>query len=234
MYCRNCGSNWPRSCALIARSTRGSALIGPGPISRRGAGLICSAMGMVLQPVARDVDAARDPHFAFPARITQKALQRSEASRPADEAAMQADRHHAPALGMKNVERVLQVIEELLAGIEALRRREAHVVGVERIWNHELRLAIAKVVPRQIVVVVVGVVHEAAILDHQAPGVGAGAPGVPAERPLAGQAPLDLDRALHVLALGFDGHVLVVYPAPAVVRDLVAGFHERFYSSGVS
>src|SRR5438034_35 len=84
---------------------------------QRGAGLICSAMGMVLQPMARDVDAARDPHFALPARITQKALQRREAPGPADEAAMQADRHHAPALGMQNVQRVLQVVEELLAGI---------------------------------------------------------------------------------------------------------------------
>ena len=30
------GSYWPTSCADIARSTRGSALIGPGPISSRG------------------------------------------------------------------------------------------------------------------------------------------------------------------------------------------------------
>src|SRR5438128_3029748 len=158
MYWRNCGSNWPRSCALIARSTRGSALIGPGPINSRGAGLICSTMRMMFQPVAGDVDAACDPDFAFPARIAQKAFQRREAPRPADEAAVQPDRHHAPALGMKNVQRVLQVIEELLAGIETLRRREAHVVGVERIRNHELRLAIANVVPRQIVVVVVRVI----------------------------------------------------------------------------
>ena len=34
------GSYWPTSWADIARSTRGSALIGPGPISRRGGGSI--------------------------------------------------------------------------------------------------------------------------------------------------------------------------------------------------
>ena len=39
---RNCGSNWPNNCDDMALSTRGSALIGPGPISRRGAGLSSS------------------------------------------------------------------------------------------------------------------------------------------------------------------------------------------------
>ena len=36
---RNCGSNCPSNCDDMARSTRGSALIGPGPIRRRGNGL---------------------------------------------------------------------------------------------------------------------------------------------------------------------------------------------------
>ena len=34
------GSYWPTSGADIARSTRGSAVIGPGPISSRGGGSI--------------------------------------------------------------------------------------------------------------------------------------------------------------------------------------------------
>ena len=40
MYVVITGSNWPTSGADIARSTRGSALIGPGPISNRGGGSI--------------------------------------------------------------------------------------------------------------------------------------------------------------------------------------------------
>ncbi len=35
------GSNWPSSEADMARSTRGSALMGPGPMSSRGGGAIC-------------------------------------------------------------------------------------------------------------------------------------------------------------------------------------------------
>ena len=39
---RNCGSNCPSNCVDIALSTRGSALMGPGPISRRGPGFSSS------------------------------------------------------------------------------------------------------------------------------------------------------------------------------------------------
>src|SRR5215208_6745910 len=115
MYWRNCGSNWPRSCALIARSTRGSALIGPGPISRRGAGFRSSSMGMMLEPVAGDVDAAGDPHFGFPARVFEKALERSQTPGPPDQAAVQPHRHHAAAFGMEDVEAVLEIAVELIA-----------------------------------------------------------------------------------------------------------------------
>src|SRR5688572_29612284 len=94
MYCRNCGSNWPSSWALIARSTRGSALIGPGPISSLGAGLMGSAMRMLLQPVLGDIDAAREPHL-LAAHVFQEALERSEPPGPAHEPAVQAHRHHA-------------------------------------------------------------------------------------------------------------------------------------------
>src|SRR3954463_5460435 len=120
MYSRNCGSNCPRSWALIARSTRGSALIGPGPISSRGAGLrspIASLlMGMMLQPMARDVDAPGDPDF-LAAHVLEKALERGEAPRPADDSAVEADRHHsrhAVAFVVEDIEGVLEVGEELV------------------------------------------------------------------------------------------------------------------------
>jgi hypothetical protein len=56
---RNCGSNCPSNCVDIALSTRGSALMGPGPISKRGAGfssskaLWASASGESLGNMAR-------------------------------------------------------------------------------------------------------------------------------------------------------------------------------------
>src|SRR4026209_2846720 len=203
MYSRNCGSNWPRSWALIARSTRGSALIGPGPISSRGAGLISrvngSFMGMVLQPVARDVDAACDPDL-LAAHGLEKTLERCKAPRAAGEPAMQAHRHHARrtvAFVVEHVECVLEIGVELVAGIEALGGGQAHGVSVQGVGYDELRFAVALVVPGEIVAVVVGVVDEAAVLHHQLARIRAGAPGVPAERPLAGEPAMDLDRALH-------------------------------------
>src|SRR6185295_5294721 len=184
MYSRNCGSNWPRSWALIARSTRGSALIGPGPISNLGAGLMSSSIGMVLQPVAGDVDAPREPHF-LAAHVLEEAPERREPPRPPGEAAMQADRHHARqavAFVVEDVEGVLEIGEELIARVEALRRGEAHVVRVQGVGHDELWRGVlpevARVVPGQVVDVVVGVVDEAAVLHHQLARVGAGAPRI--------------------------------------------------------
>ncbi len=91
------------------------------------------------------------------------------------------------ALGIQDVERVAQVGEELLAGIEALRRREPHVVGVERVRNDEVRTGDAvrggdHGPERQVVAVVIGIVQKAAVLDDEAPRVRAVATGVPADR----------------------------------------------------
>ena len=86
----------------------------------------------------------------------------------------------------------------------------------------------------QIVGVGIGIVEEAALLDHQAPGIGAVAAGVPADRAAAG-GPLDrLDRALEMRPLLGLGHVLVVDPAPAVARDLEAGLDHRPAAAGVA
>src|SRR5262245_64622860 len=126
MYARNCGSNWPSSGAAIACSTRGWALMGPEPISSRSGGCRSSnssAMRMVLEPVPRDVDAARDPDF-LASHVPQKPVQRREAAGTADEPAVQADRHHAPAFGVENIECILQIRKKIVAGIETLRRSE--------------------------------------------------------------------------------------------------------------
>src|SRR6266850_5111624 len=184
-------------------------------------------IGMLFQPVSRDLDATRQPDLGLFRRVFQEALERREPPGSADDPAMQSHRHHArrvSAFFVKNVEAVLQVGVELLARIEALGRSEAHVVRIQSIRDDELRLAVARIVEREFVAVVVGVVYEAAVLDHQRPGVRAGAPRIPSERPLAGEAPMNIDRAPHVPALRLDRHVLVVDPAPAMARDLVARF----------
>ena len=46
------------------------------------------------------------------------------------------------AFAIEHVERILQVIEELRAGVEALRGGEAHVVAVERVRHDEMRHAL--------------------------------------------------------------------------------------------
>src|SRR5881394_1637889 len=128
MYSRNLGSNWPSSGFAIAASTRGWALIGPGPISSRGGGSRSSnssTMRVVLQPVARDVDATGDPHF-LRFHMTNEFFQGGKTAWPAREPAVQPDRHHAAAFGVEHVEGILEVVEELLSGIEALRGGEAH------------------------------------------------------------------------------------------------------------
>ena len=46
-------------------------------------------------PVPRDVDAARDPHLVVPLDVVEEARAApASASRPADQPAVQADRHH--------------------------------------------------------------------------------------------------------------------------------------------
>ncbi|MNN09878.1 hypothetical protein D3C81_1227840 [compost metagenome] len=159
---------------------------------------------------------------------------------------MHADRQHlgpvlalGVALGIEHVERVLQVLEELVARVEALRRGEAHVVRVERVRHHQMRLLLAAgdfhLGPEgQVVTVVVGVVQQAAVLHHQPARVGAVPAGVPAERHFAGQFLDDLHADAHVLALGGFVDVLVVNPAPAVAGDFVAQLDERARQLGMA
>ena len=95
---------------------------------------------MRRDPMARDVDAPRDPDLVVPPHVVEEARERSDAPGAADQAAMQSDRQHLRrieslrvAFGVQHVERILEVCVELLAAVEALRGDEAHVVGVQRI-----------------------------------------------------------------------------------------------------
>ena len=82
-------------------------------------------------PVPDDVDAARDPYPLMPGSAIEKPFERRGAAGSSGKAAMQAHRHHAwaaLALAVEHVETVLQIGEELITGIEPLRRGKAHIV----------------------------------------------------------------------------------------------------------
>ena len=70
-------------------------------------------------PVARDVDAARDPDPVVPLDVVQETLQRGDAARAPKLPAMHADAHHLGAVqagrvafGVQRVGAVLEVLEE--------------------------------------------------------------------------------------------------------------------------
>ncbi len=169
-------------------------------------------------------------------------MQRDDAPGASEQAAVHADAHHARCLrafGPQRIEAVAQVDEEVLAGGEALRQREAHVVAIERVGHDQVRhggavAALDACPERQVVAVVVAVVLEAADVAQQPPRVGAVAPGVPAGRRLAGERSDRLDAGQHVSVLRGFVDLLVVDPAPAVARDLVARFDERARDLGVA
>ena len=81
---------------------------------------------MLRVPVAGDVDAAGDPDLFVVEDIVDEAGEGSGAARAADQAAVQADVQHLRLAGLaftiKDVEGILQIGEELIAGIEPLRR----------------------------------------------------------------------------------------------------------------
>ena len=138
---------------------------------------------------------------------------------------MQPDRHHLRrgfSFAVEHVERILQVVEESLARREPRRDRELHVVVVERVRDDEMRLPADPRPVRQVVVVCVGVVQEAALLDDQPPRVDRRRiAAVPPVRARPG-GPLDrLDGAPHLRALLVLGHVLEADPPPAVRAGLV-------------
>ena len=163
--------------------------------------------------MAGDVDAARQPHFLMRLDVVNEPLQRRGAARAADQPAMQADIHHArpprATLFVVRVERIPEIGEELVAGIEALRRRETHVVGVQRVGNDQLRpdlVAVAVMVQPigQFVVIGVGHIVEAAFLGGKPHRVGGTAPGIPAGRPLASHLGMQSDRLLQIAPLVLD------------------------------
>src|SRR5271166_4681735 len=111
------------------------------PISTDRPGARCERFVLAV-PMPRDIDPACNPDIvAFP-DIIEKTNERAGAARSSHQTAMQPDRHHLGrpfSLGVQHVQCVLEIGEELTTVAEPLRVDESHVIGVERVWNNEMR-----------------------------------------------------------------------------------------------
>src|SRR5882724_1798985 len=86
----------------------------------------------------------------------------------------------------------------------------------------------------QIIVVRVGIVEEAALLDDEFPRVRAHLPAIPAEGPRTGRLLDGADGAFDRLAFLVPGHFIVVAPAIAMARHLVASAHQLRRHRGIA
>src|SRR5713226_1050296 len=178
-------------------------------------------------PVFGDVDAPREPHALVASDVVQRAL---EAGRPRgmpDEPQMQPERHHLGlrlALAVEHVEAVLHEREVVVGGEQAT-AAELRIVGREAVRHDQVRVLVHAHPVRQLVVVGIRVVEEAALFDEEAPRVHAGpVPAIPAHRPRADGLLHGLDGHLDVLALFVFGELVVLDPPPAVRTDVEPGF----------
>src|SRR5262249_49618244 len=126
-------------------------------------------------PVPGDVDAPGDPDSVEAPDVVEETPKAREPSRLPDETAVEADAHHLGHAGLplrvEAIEAVLEVLEELFAIGKARGGHEPHVVGRERVRDDELRFAVVLAPVRQVVVVGVGDVFEAAFLGNEVDGV---------------------------------------------------------------
>ncbi len=164
----------------------------------------------------RDVEACSNPDVVVTGKHVEEPGHRGRPSGPPCEAAVQADRHHAPALRVQDAERILEIAIELLAGIEPLRSGKAHVIDVQRVGNHQLRRLERRVPVREIVGIAVCAVGEPALFRNQAMGVWTAAAEIPAVRPLPGHPLVDFERLLQVRAFRVLVDMLVIDPPVTV------------------
>ena len=158
--------------------------------------------------------------------MVEELLEAGDPRGSADDAQMQADRQHARcacAFRVQPVEGGDAVAREILREGEAAAVEEAHVVGVERIGQDDMGMPANLDDIGQIVVVGVGIVEEAAMLDEQRTGAFArrGA-GVEADRRRAGGGAERCHRTGDRRSLGGLVHVDMALPAPAMGRDLMS------------
>ena len=115
----------------------------------------------------------------------------------------------------------------MVAGVETLRHRKAHVVRIERIGNDEMRSLRPCDPVRQVVRIGIRIIEEAALLHHEVARVLRAAPEIPAERARTGHLGVDADRFAQMPALFVWRKILVFDPLEAVARDLPARFAHR-------
>src|SRR5690554_4951286 len=197
---------------------------------------------MMLHPVPGNIDAPCHPHTVVGLNMIEKTLQRAEAAGATKQPAVHSHREHLGRLlsfGIEHIEGVAQIGKEMLGSIEALGRGEAHIVAIQGVRHDQVvmldPLAIGRTGPeRQVITVVVAIVEKTALIQHQPPGVGTVATGIPALRPLPIQTLKDFDGSLHVLTLNLLGYLLVVNPAVAVTGNLVTQLLEGMCHLGVT
>src|SRR3984885_8178824 len=185
----------------------------------------------MCNPVLCNRCAIAQPNAVVSPDVVERSHQSSDASRAADDPAMQADRHHArPTVRthpIEPVEGISAVREEVFPGTEVAAPLQAAVIGVEAVRDHQMRATRNLRPIGQIVVVAVAVVQETAGFHHQSTRIGAWSPGVPAERSPPDHARDDLYVAQDVGAFYVLGNELVVDPALAMTGHLETALSDR-------
>ena len=99
-------------------------------------------------PMLGDIDAPADPDLGMLQRVVDEPRECRDASRPADEAAVQADGHHLRcrfALGVERIELALyrgdELLDRVVAGVQE--GRIVDLVGIRD--RHELAAVILRV-----------------------------------------------------------------------------------------
>ena len=119
--------------------------------------------------MAGDINAAGEPDIGPGLGMFDKPLQRGDPPGAAHKTTMQTDRHHARYRGaflVQSVKAIAQVGKKLIPGIETLGGAEAHIVGVQGVGDDQVIFAIHFGPKRQVIVVVIRVIEEAAFLHH--------------------------------------------------------------------
>src|SRR5258706_4707974 len=184
-----------------------------------------SGLGDLIREGPRNVDPAHERDVTEPLGVIYKSRQGIRAGRIARDPRMQSDRHH-PAeivtIVAKPVEGGFCRFQEMLRAAIACPQDIARIVDHERIRHDQMSSAMHFGPVRQIIIVGVGIVEEATLLDDELPGVDAHFSAVPAEWSCTRGLLDGNDGALDRLALFVPGHFIVVAPAITVAGHFIA------------